>query len=100
MDKDLIHIVSDFRNRTSKMYEQLFSDFKHNVFNLSRQKDENVYQQILARYSYLLKKRLEYEAHKIVESNRGNPAAGSLQQELTGHISYLLSEFRVKAGSM
>lgn len=100
MEKDITLIISDFRNLSSKIYEMVYDDFRQKVKNLDRQRDENVFQQLQARYVNALKKQLEQEAEKVIQEHNRHHAVRTLQRELTGQIAYLLPEFILKVKSM
>ena len=100
MEKEIALVVTNFRNVASKIYEMIFNDFRRSIAKLDRQTDENVFQQLQARYVNELEKHLDQEAKKIVEENSGHAAASTMHRELAAHISYLISSFLLKAKSM
>jgi len=100
MGKDIVLIITEFRNVTSLIYEMVFAGFRESVKNLDRQEDENVYQQLQSKYRSKLKMLLEHEAEKILEEHRAQGDLRMLQRELNGHVSYLLTAFLLKAKSM
>ena len=100
MENDITQIISGFRNSSSKIYETVYNDFSKNISTLSREKDENVFQQVLGGYVSKLKKELGQEAEKILERHQEHHLFGTMQREMTGHISYIVSSFLLKAKSI
>jgi len=100
MEKDLTLAISSFRDLSSKIYEKVFTDFKKGVNDIDRQTDENVFQQLQARYIRELEKYLDKEAKRIIEAYTDQSSIKKLQRELSGHISYLVTAFFIKAKSM
>ena len=100
MEKDFGNIISKFRDLSSKISEMIFDDLKRKVKKLDRQKDENVFQLLQARYINELEKQLQQEAEKMVQENNKYSNLKLLRNELTNQASYILSEFLQKARSM
>jgi len=78
----------------------IYDDFRRDAKSLDRQTDENVFQKLQGRYMKELEKQLHRAAEGLVEEHTGDRDIGTLQHELARQISYLLSEFLVKAKSM
>jgi hypothetical protein len=100
MEKDFGNIISKFRDLSSKMSEMIYDDFKRKVKKLDRQKDENVFQLLQARYINELDKQLQQAAEKMVQENNKYSNLKLLRNELANQSSYILSEFLQKARSM
>ena len=100
MENGVTLIITGFRNLSSKVYEVICDDFARSVNKLDRQTDENVFQQLGARYAKELERDLEQEAEKILTTHKSHEAIGTLERELAGQIAYLVSAFLLKVNSM
>ena len=100
MENDSTLIVTHFRDLASKIYGMVYRDFRKSAEKLDRRKDENVFQQLQARYASELEKFLDREAKRIAEEHSSHPGKRILQRELSGHVAYLVSEFLLNAKSM
>ncbi|HET6994266.1 MAG TPA: hypothetical protein VFI06_04740 [Chitinophagaceae bacterium] len=99
MENDITRIITGFRNSSSRIFEMIYNDFKRNVKNVNRKTDENVFQQMQARYINELENQLRQLAEKTVAGYNEPRESKILQHELASQISYLLSEFQQKAKS-
>lgn len=100
MEKDITRVITNFRNASASIFEMMFTDFQNGTKNLDRQKDDNVFQRLQARYISQLEKQLLGEADNAMKGHYQNRELKILQHELATRVSYLLSEFSVKARSM
>ena len=100
MGDDIDIIKSSFRNSSSRISQLIFNDFRKNIRKLDRQKDENVFQQLLGRYIHELERKLADEAGKALAQYQVKVNINILRRELTSQVSYNMSEFLLKVRSM
>ncbi|MFT4093164.1 MAG: hypothetical protein QM640_05955 [Niabella sp.] len=99
MENDPIFIITGFRKTANELFDGLCHDFIDQAKKLDRQTDENVFQQLRSRYEGQLQQQLNREAMGLLQEYKRDDIL-SLHQSLTGYISYCLSAFRIKAGSL
>jgi hypothetical protein len=100
MEKDVEKIVIEFNNIAARLYSAAFSQFSDSVQKINRRKDENVFKLQLAKYSDMLKNRLEEQVKKIVEENRSIHDYDQLRVSLSSQLNYYLQEFRKRSNSL
>ena len=100
MEKETTRIITSFRNSSSRIFEMIYDDFKRSVKKLDRLRDENVFQRMQARYIKELEQQLRWAAEKTVEECNEKSEVKIVRHDLTSQVSYLLSEFLLKAKSM
>lgn len=100
MKTDIDIVRARFRNEASTIYLRVMRNFELNVKRLDRQKDENVFQQLTARYADELKKELSQMAEKMVDQCSGGVNRDTLRQDFSRQISYNISELLLKIRSM
>ncbi len=76
------------------------SAFVYNAQKLNRQVDENVFQQLSSRYAEQLKAELKQAAEQLLEQHKETVNSDLLRLDFSNHISYSLTEFRLKIRSM
>jgi len=100
MNKDCERANVSFHNRAGTVLNELFREFKSAITGIDRQRDENVFQQQVGKYTSQLKHNLDVIAGEML--NR--PAPGINRQEwnhtLSSFIDQYIQEFRQKAKSL
>lgn len=99
METSVNEIVSKFRELSSRVYREIWLDFRERARHLDRQRDENVFQQLQARYGKELEKQLDREKIRCLEMNQRHREQGFLQRELSHQVTLLVSGYyeRVRA---
>src|SRR4051812_45494098 len=92
MQKDPDEILVEFNDSAGRLLTYLFEKFQKNVQSLNRNKDDNVFQQLQAKYMYDFKNELENMA-KIYIEKCGGANAHELNNRLTNSIDRFTNEF-------
>lgn len=100
MKPDIDTIKARFRDEASVIHLRIMKTFEFNTQKLDRQKDENVFQQLTARYADELKRELSQMAKKLIDQYGEGAIRNLLQQDFARQISYHVSEWLLKIRSM
>lgn len=100
MNVDINTLKARFRDEASVIHLRVMKTFELNTTKLDRQKDENVFQQLAARYAAELKKNLSQMAEKLISQLEDGTKRNLLQQDFARQISYHVSEWLLKIRSM
>jgi len=98
--KDLEEINVEFNQQATEAFYLLYARFENRAQELDRNKNENVYQQTLAKYLYTLKTDLEKIAVAIMEKNAAIREFEHLKRNLTNRIHHYIQEFTSKSQSL
>jgi hypothetical protein len=66
MKKDIEQYTVQFHNRAREVFFSLYSDFKHSIAGIDRQGDENVFQQLWAKYTHEVRAQLQTIAAELL----------------------------------
>jgi hypothetical protein len=100
MNSDINTFKAKFRAEASVIHLRVMKTFEMSTKKLDRQKDENVFQQLTARYADELKRELSQMAEKLIDQSGDGTKRNSLQQDFARQISYHVSEWLLKVRSM
>ncbi|MGN6493135.1 MAG: hypothetical protein ACTHLE_14140 [Agriterribacter sp.] len=100
MTSDINTIKARFRDEASVIHLRIMSTFELNTQKLDREKDENVFQQLSARYADELKRELSQMAGKLIDQCGDGTTRNLLKQDFARQISYHVSEWLLKIRSM
>ena len=87
-----------FHNRAREVFFSLYNNFKHSTATVDRQRDENVFQQLQAKYTNELKSQLHAVASEVLEQLPG--LNDGLNRMLHSLIEGYIREFVQKARSL
>lgn len=100
MKSDINTLRAIFRNEASEIHLRVMKTFEFNTKKLDRQKDENVFQQLTARYADELKRELSQTAEQLIDRYGDETNRHLLRQDFTHQIAYYISEWHLKIRSM
>ncbi|MFT3750466.1 MAG: hypothetical protein QM768_19285 [Agriterribacter sp.] len=100
MNPDINTVKAIFRDEASVIHLRVTKAFEFNTRKLDRQKDENVFQQLAARYADELKRELSQMAEKLLAKQGGGANRHLLHQDFARQIAYYVSEWLLKIRSM
>lgn len=100
MNPDINTVKARFRDEASEIHLRAMKTFEYNTKKLDRQKDENVFQQLTARYADELKRELSQMAEKLLAQYGGGTNKHLLYQDFAHQIAYYVSEWLLKVRSM
>lgn len=96
MPVDQERISVEFHLAARAIFFQLSKKFRKDAGPLSREVDENVFQQQQSRFLFTLKTRLDDLAMGIMDKYKQCNPSDALRLTLTGYINSYLSEFEQK----
>jgi len=100
MQRDLEELTVEFNQRATDAFYLLYARFENRAQELDRRKNENVFQQTLAKYLYTLKTDLENIAVGMMEKNQAIREFEHLKRNLTNRIHDYIQEFNTKSQSL
>lgn len=100
MKADVDTVRARFRDEASVIHIRVMKTFELNTKRLDRQKDENVFQQLTARYANELKKELSQMAEQLIDQHGDETNRHFLLQDFTRQIAYYISEWHLRIRSM
>ena len=101
MNDDARKITIEFENNATKLFSYLYNQFDIATHYLDRQKDENVFQQSAAQYTFAFKQQLTIIALRLIEDNKlADVNSSSIQLMLTQQVEKFVNEFRQKTKKM
>jgi hypothetical protein len=100
MQKDLDDLNIEFDATAKETFYEFYERFEKTVQELSRNRNENVFQQERAKYSNSLKTELEKLALSIIEKNHELKEFSHLRRNLTNRIQEYVQEFLQKTQSI
>lgn len=90
-------IMIRFGSSADKLFTHLYNQFEESTGLLDRGKDENVFQQTAARYSFLFKQQLTQAALQLIDENKDVIVnLPHLQQLLTNKLTHYVNAFTQK----
>lgn len=100
MRADFDTVRARFRDEASVIHVRVMETFELNTKKLNRQRDENVFQQLTARYADELKRELSRMAEQLIDHYGDDTSRYLLRQDFTHQIAYYISEWHLKIRSM
>lgn len=100
MRADVDTVRAKFRDEASVIHVRVMKTFELNTKKLDRQKDENVFQQLTARYADELKRELSRMAEQLIDHYDDDTSRHLLRQDFMYQIAYYISEWHLKIRSM
>jgi len=100
MDNTFEQVAIDFNTKARRSFFLSYERFQASAKQLNRGKDENVFQQLLAKYLHSLKLQLEDIANELVYKNRSITNIDRFSSLLHGKINDYMNEFRQKSNSL
>ena len=100
MNKDQERHNVLFHNRAVDALNHLFQEFSASTIAIDRQKDVNVFQQQLGKYTALLKQQLDGIALEMLSTILSTTNTNEWNHSLSVFIQDYLREFRHKAKSL
>jgi hypothetical protein len=97
---DLRIAYAEYNQEASRIFFGLFNEFRNEADDLERDGDENVFQLLRAKYTAVLKQRLERSANLLIAGCNAAEAQGRLRISVTEKIKYFLKEFTRKSELM
>lgn len=97
MDSEFEQISGRFSFKAEQLFRLTYENFRLCTEKLNRQKDENVFQQQLARYCYAFKLQLQYIARELLDRNNSLKDLNLLNKMFIDKINNYLEEFRNKS---
>ena len=97
---ELAQVIIEFNEKANQSFFSLYEKFAAAIKPLSRQKDDNVFQQQQGKYLQTLKTELEYLARQLLDKNKIQQNYNLLNKKLTDEISMYLNEFKQKSRSL
>ena len=97
--KDIDQVLVDFNSSARKQLASLLSQFISNVHQINRRGNENVFQQLQARYTNSFKDQLEELAKSLIHKYRSVDEQ-QLNNRLRNNIAIYLQEFLQQTKSL
>jgi len=97
--KDIDQVLVDFNSSARKQLASLLSQFMSNVHQINRRGNENVFQQLQARYTNSFKDQLEELAKSLIHKYRSVDEQ-QLNNRLRNNIAIYLQEFLQQTKSL
>jgi hypothetical protein len=97
--KDIDQVLVDFNSNARKLLAFLLSQFMSNVHQINRRENENVFQQLQARYTNSFKDQLEALAKNLIHKYRAVDEQ-QLNNRLRNNIAIYLQEFLQQTKSL
>jgi len=97
--KDIDQVLVDFNSSARKQLASLLSQFMSNVHQINRKGNENVFQQLQARYTNSFKDQLEELAKSLIYKYRSVDEQ-QLNNRLRNNIAIYLQEFLQQTKSL
>ena len=97
--KDIDQVLVDFNSSARKQLASLLSQFMSNVHQINRKGNENVFQQLQARYTNSFKDQLEELAKSLIHKYRSVDEQ-QLNNRLRNNIAIYLQEFLQQTKSL
>jgi len=92
MQKDPDQMLVEFNDSAGRLLAFLFSRFRQNVQSLNRKKDDNVFQQLQAKYLFSFKNELGNMAKAYIEKC-GAANMHELSNRLNSSVNIFTNEF-------
>ncbi|HJS52977.1 MAG TPA: hypothetical protein VJ765_00495 [Chitinophagaceae bacterium] len=97
MDNEFEQLSVEFNTRAQRLFFLIYERFRFSTKRLDRTKDENVFQQELAKYLYTLKLQLENIASELMYKNKALKDINKFNRILIDKIDSYLNEFTQKS---
>ena len=97
--KEFESVAREFNNQAVGIFFSLYDKFRGSVSKLNRQKDENVFQQELAKYLFTLREQLEMQVKELIHKNRSVDNIDRFKMVSRDLINGYLNEFKQKSTS-
>jgi len=97
--KDIDQVLVDFNSSARKQLASLLSQFMSNVHQINRKGNENVFQQLQARYTNSFKDQLEELAKSLIHKYR-SVNEQQINNRLRNNIAIYLQEFLQQTKSL
>lgn len=97
MDNEFEQLSVEFNTRAQRLFFLIYERFRFSAKRLDRTKDENVFQQELAKYLYTLKLQLENIASELMYKNKALKDINKFNRILIDKIDSYLNEFTQKS---
>jgi hypothetical protein len=99
-ENDIRQSYAEYDQESSRIFFKLFNEFRMEADTVEKDGDENVFQTLRAKYSSLLKQRLERTAGLIIIKYDAAGSQGRLRISFAEKIKYYQKEFTRKSEAL